>query len=68
MRRSISKYYKNHLLPATRQQYAQQWRFQQDNDPIHRSKVVKEFLDREVSKTIDWRPNSPDVNPMENMW
>ena len=57
-----------HLLPAARQQYAEQWRFQQDNDPKHRSKVAKEFLDREVPKTIDWPPNSPNLNPIENMW
>ena len=62
------KILQNHLLPAARQQYVQQWRFQQDNDPKHRSKVAKEFLDREVPETIDWPPNSPDVNPMENMW
>ena len=47
------KILQNHLLSATRQQYAQQWRFQQDNDLKHRSKVAKEFLDREVSKTIE---------------
>ena len=62
------KILQNHLLPATRQQYAQQWRFQQDNDPKHRSKVAKEFLDREVPKIIDWPSNSPDVNPMKNTW
>ena len=62
------KMLQNHLLPAARQQYAQQWRFHQDNDPKHRSKVAKEFLDREVPKTIDWPPNSHDLNPMENMW
>ena len=25
-------------------------------------------MDREVSKTIDWPSNSPNRNPMENMW
>ena len=34
------KILQNHLLPATRQQRVQQWRFQQDNDPKHGSKVT----------------------------
>ena len=48
-----TKILQNHLLPAAKQQYIQQWRFQQDNDPKHRSKIAKEFLNREVPKTID---------------
>ena len=47
------KILQNHLLPAARQQYEQQWRFQQDNDLKHRSKAAKEFLNCEVPKTID---------------
>ena len=62
------KILQNYLLPATRQQRVQQWRLQQDTDSKHRSKVAKEFLDLEVPKTIDCPPNSPDLNPMENMW
>ena len=38
------------------------------NDLKRRSKVANEFLDREVPKTIDWPPNSPNHNLMENMW
>ena len=47
------KILQNHLLPAARQQYEQQWRFQQDNDLKHRSKAAKEVLNCEVPKTID---------------
>ena len=43
------KILQNHILPTARQQ----WRFQQDNDPKHRRKLAKEFLDREVPKAID---------------
>ena len=65
---SYVKILQSHLLPEARQQYAQQWRFQQYNDPNHRSKVSKEFLNCEISKTIDRPPSYPDRNPMENMW
>ena len=43
-------------------------RFMQDNDPKHTSRVAKTFF--EDNRINWWRtpPESPDLNPIENLW
>ena len=56
------------LLPFIRDYYPNSHRFMQDNDPKHTAKKVSHFL---ASERVNWwhtPAESPDTNPIENLW
>ena len=70
--RLLKKILGSHLVESAQLHFEQDppelWHLLQDNDPKHKSVLVRTWLHNNGISMLDFPPYSPDLNPIENMW
>lgn len=67
----MNQLYKSTLLPTARKFFGtdnSEWLLLEDNDPKHKSRLCNAWKEENGIEQMVWPPQSPDCNPIENVW
>ncbi|CAG8701781.1 3721_t:CDS:2, partial [Acaulospora morrowiae] len=58
---------KKYVVPTIQKFFSCRGIFQKDNATLHKSKVAMAICEAHRIKKLSWPPQSPDLNPIENL-